>query len=312
MESLLVALNAVVPFLCYIAFGYGVREIGLAEESFLKKLNQLVFKAFFPIMMFCNLYSIDPGHSLNTKFIVFFLVSIFCVVGLSILIVPRIVKENPRRGVIIQALYRSNTVLFMLPMIASIYGDSAQAEGTMVIAIAVPLYNVLAVVILESFRGGKISPLRLLKNILTNPMIAGALAGLLFFFLKIPIASCIWKPLEQFGDLCTPLGMFVLGGTLKFSKLRSDMRCVSIVLFVKMIFIPGVIFAIGYLLGLDKLERFIMLALYATPVAAASFPMATNMGGDGDLAGELVAVSTAISVITLFLWIFILKNIGLI
>lgn len=63
MSSFLVAVNAVVPFLIYISFGYGVRRSGLADETFLGRLNQLVFKAFFPILMFNNLYKIETGFT---------------------------------------------------------------------------------------------------------------------------------------------------------------------------------------------------------------------------------------------------------
>lgn len=311
MESFLIAVNAVMPFFIYIAFGYLTRVIGLADEAFLKKLNQMVFRAFFPLMMFCNLYTVDPNETFRWYFIVIEVVSVFSVTALALLIVPRLVKENARRGVIIQSLYRSNAVLFMLPLTVSIYGEGKQGMVTMILAFLIPLYNVLAVVLLEYYRGGKASPAVLLKNIITNPMIAGALAGLFFFLLKIRLPSCVFKPIQQYANLCTPLGMFVLGGTLRFSRVRSDMKYLVPTLFVKMAVIPAAMFAAGCVLGLEPVERFLMLALYATPVAAASYPMAQNMGGDGDLAGELVALSTGVSVFTLFLWILGLNTFGL-
>lgn len=47
MENVRVAAEAVLPFLLYIAFGYGVRLTGIAHESFFKTLNKVVFRAFF-------------------------------------------------------------------------------------------------------------------------------------------------------------------------------------------------------------------------------------------------------------------------
>ena len=70
--------------------------------------------------------------------------------------------------------------------------------------------------------------------------------------------------------------------------------------------------AIAYQFGLRELELFLLLAIYGTPVAAASYPMAQNMGGDGELAGQFVVISTVVSVVTLFVWIFFLKSMGLI
>jgi len=311
MESFLIALNAVMPFFIYIAFGYLVRTIGIADESFLKKLNQMVFKVFFPIMMFCNLYTVNPGEGFHGRLIATALLSLMVVIGISVLIVPHIVRENPRRGVVIQALYRSNVALFMIPLTASLYGESSQALATMLLAFMVPLYNVMAVIILEVYRNGDINPVALLKNIIKNPMICGAAAGFLCFLLKIKIPACVMKPLQQYSDLCTPLGMFVLGGTLKFSRFRTDLRCVTTTLAVKMVVIPAVMLGVGFAMGFSPVERFNLLAIYATPVAASSYPMAQSMGGDGDLAGELVVMSTLFSVVTLFWWIYGLDSLGL-
>ncbi len=311
MGSFLIALNAVMPFFIYIAFGYLVRTVGIVDEAFLKKLNQMVFKVFFPIMMFCNLYSVNPGEGIHGKLIVTALLSLMAVIGVSVLIVPRIVRENPRRGVVIQALYRSNVALFMIPLMVSLYGEGSQVMATMLLAFMVPLYNVMAVIILEVYRNGSISPMALVKNIVKNPMICGAAVGFLCFLLKVKIPPCVMKPLEQYSALCTPLGMFVLGGTLKFSRFRVDLRCVMWTLAVKMAVIPAVMLGVGFALGFSPVERFSLLAIYATPVAASTYPMAQSMGGDGDLAGELVVMSTLFSVVTLFFWIYGLDSLGL-
>ena len=69
MENFLFALNTVLPFLLYIAFGYGVRMSGLADEDFMKRLNKVIFQAFFPILMFNNLYSIPEGMTLNLRLV---------------------------------------------------------------------------------------------------------------------------------------------------------------------------------------------------------------------------------------------------
>lgn len=79
-----------------------------------------------------------------------------------------------------------------------------------------------------------------------------------------------------------------------------------------MIIAPIFAVILTILLHFEPLERFVYLTMFATPIAASSYPMACNMGGDGELAGELVVISTAVSVVTIFIWIFVLKTIGLI
>lgn len=312
MDSLIVALNAVIPFLCYISFGYFVRHVGLADEPFLNRLNQLVFKAFFPILMFYNMYQIDPGFTPNGKLMLFAVVSIVTLIVLLYLIVPRFVSGNPQRSVVIQAVYRSNFVLFAIPLTANIFGDENTAAAAMLVAIIVPIYNVAAVFVLESFRGGKLRASALVKNILTNPLILGAMAGLVFFLLRLRLPLCVEKPVQQFANLSTPMGMFVLGGSLHFSKIQGNAKYLIPALILKLAVIPAIVLAASSMMGFTPLERFVLFTMYATPIAASSYPMAQNMGGDGELAGEFVVLSTAISVVTIFLWVFLLRSVGFI
>ena len=178
------------------------------------------------------------------------------------------------------------------------------------IAIIIPIYNIFAIMILEYFRGDDIRVLPLLKRVLSNPMIFGALVGLVFVVLGIPLPACIEKPIAQFSDLTTPLALFILGSTLHFSSLLDHAKYVIPTLAVKLFVLPACMLLVTLVLQFEPVSRFVYLTMFATPVAAASYPMAANMGGDGALAGELVVASTAVSVVTLFLWIFVLKSCG--
>ena len=141
MENFLFALNTVLPFLLYIAFGYGVRMSGLADEDFMKRLNKVIFQAFFPILMFNNLYSIPEGMTLNLRLVAVAIISVLLLQAVLLAVVPRLVKENERRGVIIQAIYRSNFVLFGIPLATSVFGEEGTLLATMMVAIVIPVYN---------------------------------------------------------------------------------------------------------------------------------------------------------------------------
>ena len=305
MENFLFALNTVLPFLLYIAFGYGVRMSGLADEDFMKRLNKVIFQAFFPILMFNNLYSIPEGMTLNLRLVAVAIISVLLLQAVLLAVVPRLVKENERRGVIIQAIYRSNFVLFGIPLATSVFGEEGTLLATMMVAIVIPVYNITAVVILE------LVPVSvLIKNILKNPMIRGALLGFIFHMLGIKLPVSVEGPIKQFANLTTPLALFVLGGTLHFNAIGGNLKYVVPSMTVKMVILPAVILAVATLLGFSGVERFVYFEMYATPVATASYAMAQNMGGDGELAGQFVVLSTVASVVTIFLWVYFLNSIG--
>lgn len=95
---------------------------GLADEDFMKRLNKVIFQAFFPILMFNNLYSIPEGMTLICVWWQSPL-SACCFAGGSACCGSASGKENERRGVIIQAIYRSNFVLFGIPLATSVFGE---------------------------------------------------------------------------------------------------------------------------------------------------------------------------------------------
>lgn len=313
MESFFVAINAVIPFFCYITLGYVMKIRGVVKEEFLQKLNQMVFKVLYPFMTFYNIYKADADSLPRPLLLIFAGVSILVVEAAMILIVPRIVKENPRRGVIIQAIFRSNFVLFGLPLTISVFGDSASSVAAMLVTVVVTIYNITSVFILEMFNGEEKTSLKhTLITVAKNPLLQGAVTGLLFFALGIHLPKSLVTPIAAFADMTSPLALFVLGGTLQFNAIQKNLKYLVPTLTTKLIVLPAIIITVAYGVGLRDLELFLLIAIYATPVAAASYPMAQNMGGDGELAGQLVVISTAVSIVTLFLWIFFMNSVGLI
>lgn len=313
MESFLVAINAVIPFLCYISFGYAMKVKGVVKEEFLQQLNKMVFKVMYPFMTFYNIYKADASSLPRPIMLIFSGVSILILEVILVFIIPKIVKENPKRGVIIQAIYRSNFVLFGLPLTISVFGDAASSVAAMVVTVVVTIYNTTSVVILEMFNSeGKTTVKSLLLNVAKNPLLQGAVVGLVFFFLGIKVPKSLLTPIAAFADMTSPLALFVLGGTLHFHAIRGNLKYLVPTLSFKLFALPALMLAIAYQFGLRELELFLLLAIYGTPVAAASYPMAQNMGGDGELAGQFVVISTVVSVATLFVWIFFLKSVGLI
>lgn len=314
MENLLIALNAVLPFIIYLSLGAITRVSGAAEESFLKKLNTFAFRFTFPMMMFKSVYNIDRSQGLSGKLTVAVFLAVLATIFLAVLIVPRLVKDNRRRGSIIQAVYRSNSVLFAIPLTESLYGtDAANAVG-FTLAFVIPLYNVAAVLILEYYgeKGKGVSAGALAKKVITNPLILGAVTGLIFWVLRIPLPSGVKKPIEALASSATPLAVIALGGTLHLSDFGPNMKYLLPTVSVKLVIWPALAVGLATLLGFEGLERFIFFIFFATPIAVSSYPMAENMGCDGKLAGQLVVLSTLLSVLTIFLWILLLKSTGLI
>jgi predicted permease len=312
MENLIIATNAVVPFMVYIAIGMIAKKLGLVKETFLRELNGVIFRVFFPFIMFNNLYKADFSTLKDADYVLFAVIATLIVIVISFILVPVFEKDNSRKGVIIQAIFRSNSVLFAIPLAGSVLGEEASIKSSIIVAFLVPMYNIFSVMILEYYRGGKVKPAVIVKNILKNPLIMGAIAGAIFNLLPVTMPESLAHPITQLSNLATPMALFVLGGTLKFSDLRKNAVPVAVGVFIKLIVVPAIVAYAMAVLKYEPSELFAVFCMFATPVAAASFPMAQSMGADADLAGEYVVVGTLLSIVTIFVWILVLRNFGLI
>jgi len=312
LEVFSIALNAVLPFVMYMAFGYGIRSAGVADMAFLRKLNSVMFTAFFPLMMFNNIYNMDVNEGLSLRFVAFAYITVLSVILLLVLLVPRFIRDRRQIPVVIQGVYRSNILLFAIPLTANLLGEGAVSLATALVVLVVPTYNVVAVILLEAYAGtGRSAPSKLVLTILRNPLILGAIVAGVFRALNIVLPPVVMKVVKQYSDMATPLALFILGGTLQFSSMKKNAKVITAVAALRLFIVPAIMLALATVLGFSRVERFVVFTLFATPMAAAAFPMAQAMGADADLAGELIAVTTTGSVITMFLWILFMQSFGL-
>ncbi len=312
MENLIIAFNVVLPLMLCIMLGYFLRRIGMIGETLRTGMNSLCFKVFLPFYLFNSVYATDVTASFNGKLMIFCCAAMIAWFALLMFIIPRIEQENPRRGVLIQAMFRSNFALFGLPMAESLCGAEKMGPTTLLIGICVPLVNVLAVITLESFRGGKPSVKKMLLGIAKNPLIIASLLGLAFNLLNIPLPSAVHKTITDLGKVATPLSLVALGASFTFASAAAFRNQLTLGVAGKLVICPLIMVSLGAALGLRAEMLVPVLIYFGAPTAVSSFPMAQQMDGDGELAASLVVFTSALSILTIFLWVFTLKTIGLI
>ena len=314
MSSLIFSLNAVLPLFILVSTGYVLKRIGMFSDEWLKTANKFSFRVTFFILLFYDIYTADTSAKVNPKFIAFAVGGVLAVAVLCYLTVPFIVKDRFRTGVVIQGIYRTNFLLFGMPLVLNMFGKSGRPIVAILVAIIIPIYNIIAVITLSLFNknsSGKIDIKKLFKSIATNPLILGCLFGFTFRYLKIPMPTFMLNSLEQIANIAVPLALIILGGQFKFMGFIKNIKTIFTVISIKQILVPTIMLMIAILVGFRGLELGILIALFASPGAVSSSIMAYNMDCDGDLAGQLVVFGTLISVFTIFIAIFILKSLSL-
>ena len=312
MENLILSFNVVLPLFLCILLGYFLRRIHMVDTPSLNTMNKLCFKVFLPIYLFNNIATTNLAAAFNGKLLAVAYFGVIAQFILLMLLIPRMEKENPRRGVLIQAMFRSNFALFGLPLALSLCGTEKVGPTSILVGLTVPLFNILAVVSLESFRGGKPSVKKMAKGIATNPLIIASLLGIVFNLLDFTLPSAVQKSVNDLGGVATPLSLVALGGSFTVSKVKEYKKQLTIGVLGRLVFSPLLMVSVGILLGFRNEMLIPLLIMSGAPTAVSSFPMAQQMDGDGELAAGLVVFTSGFAILSMFLWIFVLKQIGMI
>lgn len=308
MESLIVSFEIVAPLFLLMAVGYLIKATGLMNETSVKQVNKTIFKIFLPLLVFLNIYQTNLQESFRSDLLLFALfgVALQFIIALCLSFLTE--KDNTRRGVMLQGMFRSNFVLFGIPVATALFGESAAGLASILIAVIIPLYNVLAVFALEMFHGQKPNFLKILKGIVTNPLIIASVLGILALTFHIQLPNVLNKTVKDLSAIATPLAFVVLGASFSFGEIGRCLKDLSITLGMKLILFPAFFLTLAILLGFRGAPLAVLLTVFASPIAVSSFTMAQQMGGDDKLAGQLVVFSSILSIFTLFCIIFVLKE----
>jgi len=312
MDDFLFAVNTVLPLLVLMAAGAFCRKIGILTDGLVKGVNQLIFRVFLPINL-C--YSV-----MNTPYDTVLLGDAFLIImgglvlqfALLFLLVPRLEKDRRKIGVMIQAMGRANYAFFGIPLVAMLFPGRDTSLAALLVMATVPIYNVMSVIALSVYGEGGVKPGRVALNILKNPLIIGSLLGYALWLAHIQPPAFIRTPMGDLSKVATPLALFTLGGAIRFSSARAHLRQLLIAVPWKLVLSPLVFVGCSVLLGLREVALACAFVAFGSPTAVSSYPMAQQMNGDGELAAELVAVSSTFSIVTTFLFVFAMKGMGLI
>lgn len=309
-ENFIVCLDAVLPILLLILLGYWAKRLGLLDRADVKKMNRVFFRFFMSVMLFYNIYSSDLRAAVQPKLILYAVGGTLLVffAGLGIARVCEPVRT--RRGVIVQGLFRTNLVVIGLPVVQSLLGVGSLGPVVVLSAIVVPLFNMLAVIVLESHSGERTDIPHLLLDILKNPLILGSAAGVLTLALGVKLPLPLETTAKQLSQSASPVLIFLLGAFLQPEGLWKELRAVLWISLGRLLVVPALTLIPAYFIGWRGPAFAALIPVFASSTAVSSFTMAQQMGGDAELAGNIVVGTSILCPLTLFFWCFLFRSLG--
>jgi hypothetical protein len=249
---------------------------------------------------------------MNARVIIWAFVFQVLVLVLLFLVVPRLVKDNPARASIIQACFRSNFITFGLVIAGAFCSTSEDLIVVSVLAgMMIPFYNIGGVCILEYYRGGEFKLRKLALQLVKNPFVISCILALALVFFGVKLPLCVTSAVKSIGGCASPISFLALGGALDFGAAGRYKKEITIGVLFRLVLQPLIVISLALILGFRGIELLAIVVMMISPTAVATYTMAQNMDADGELAGYLVVFQSLVSLVTIFIWIWLLDGVGL-
>ena len=336
LHILFTAANAVVPIILLILLGYVLKQRKFLTPEFSKVGNRLVFNVCLPCMLFINVYNIESFSSIQWDIVIYANVALIVIFLMGLATAMAVSKVPERRGVILQATFRSNFALIGLSLVSALGGPGAEAVAAIISAFTIPAFNILAVIALTMFVGSSASwqqnAKKILLNILKNPLIIGICLGLVVLLLREAQVTAfgevryalnrqtkfLYTALNNLKAIASPFALIILGSEFEFTAVKGLWKEITAGTLWRLILSPllgiggAIVLAKAGILNAGPDVYPALIAMFGSPAAVSSAIMASSMGGDKQLATQLVVWSSLLSIVTVFLTVCILMGMGLI
>lgn len=315
--------------------GYIIKLSGLFDDGFFKKCNTLVFRVFLPILLFKNVYDIKSISDINFSAILYCVAAILLLCFIGNMSAKIFADNRQQKGVINQCTFRSNYAIIGIPLAESLGSAEALAFAGVLSAVSIPIFNVLAVILLSHYsqKDSDTNIKSTLKSAANNPLIRGVGLGIIVLLIRqfIPANEMgelifsvkddmpfLYSAVSNLARAASPLALVVLGARFDFSAVKSLIRPIIASVVLRLVVAPLVGVGGAMLLSQTGIMPFTateypaLISLFGTPVAVSSAVMVGEIGGDEQLAGQLVVWTSLMSVFSIFITVFLMKSLGFI
>ena len=300
-ELFLYALNAVGPIFLMVGAGYLFKQKRLIDDSFVRHANILVFYFALPAYIFLSISKAEFGELIDSRA----LAAIIAGTLVTFIISLAVSHKKPFRGAFVQAATRSNATLLGLALIHNTLGESGTAIAASVLAVLIPLANILSLIVLLNWRHANLR--KQIMVFIKNPLLISIFAGIIASLLRIPIPGIFNGLLELLARLSLPLALIGIGGSLTAQLKFTNVQYLGWVTLLKNVCYPIVTVLIGWMLGLSMQVITVLFLISASPTAVSAYVMADATGNDAEFTASAIIVTTTASVVTISAGLIILR-----
>lgn len=315
MDNFIFSINSTMPVFLVILLGYILKVRGFLTEQFADMANKFCFNIALPIMLFQDISKTNVKEDMDVRFFFYCLIVTIVMFALVWVGAKLFVRDKTMVGAFAQAGARGSAAILGVAFVENICGDIGMTA--LMIVASVPFFNMLSVIILvcESPDGGKSGKAKIknsIKNIAKNPIIIGILLGLLASLIEFKAPVMMDRSFDYIGRTATPIALIAIGAGFNLNEALTRLKPAIAASIIKLIGLPAVFLPIAIKMGFRDAEMVAILVMLAAPTTVSSYVMAKSMNNDHVLASNVIVLTTLLASVTLTMWVFVLRSMGMI
>lgn len=307
--------DVVLPVFLVIGFGYVVAWRGLFSDSAVDGVMRFAQNFAVPVLLFQSIAKLDLSAEFNIPMLLAFYAGAFAAFGLGVFGARRLGRTPEEAVAIGFVCLFSNSLLLGVPITERAYGPDALAGNWAIISIHSPLLYTFGITVMEftRARGENLSVGRVVSRALTGvlrtPLVIGILSGLamnLALQAGLVMPGGFWDAVGMMAKAALPSALFALGGILYRYKPEGDTRAIVLCCFASLILHPLVTYGLGRGFGIDVAATRSSVLTAAMAPGVNAYLFASIYGVAKRVAASTVLVATALSILTISMWLAIL------
>jgi len=297
---MIIIAGALIPILFTILLGYGIKRRNMLSHEFWLGAESLTYYILTPAL----LISILSNRSLTDVPWFNFLSAVVGVVicsALAVIVYQRFGKAfSPATFTsVFQGGVRFNTFI-ALALVNSLYGDEGLSYAALAATTMIILINILCVSVFAVSVGNQgIKLLPVLKQIVTNPLILGAVTGIFLNISSIGLHQILVDSLDLFGRAAFPMGLMLVGSALSFKGLFQYWETTLVSASVQFVLKPVAAICAVNLLSIEGIAALVIVVFFSVPTAPAAYILARKLGGDAPAIASIITSQTLFGFISL-------------
>lgn len=298
-------IDAFLPTFALIALGLVLRARLLTDPAIWAGMERLTFFALLPSLLAYSISTVKLSE-LPLGAMAATIWTTLALATASALVLSRLLGHGRAAMTsVVQGGIRFNNYV-ALAIVAGLYGQAGLSLGGVTAGLIVPCAQVILTAVFVLSDGGRLQPLKLLRQMASNPLLLGCLAG--FAFASVGGMPPGLGPLARtLGQAALALGVLTVGAALAPGALKEMPTTQIAVAVQKLVAVPLVTLALARAFGLDARLEAIAVLMMAIPTASTAYVMARAMGGDARLMAAMITIQHLASVVTVPLWALFLR-----